>query len=206
MSGTWRKIKTMSPTHTKKKVWKGQRQKRTNKKDKIRLLLCILIHSSLSTYLLQGLCQVKSSRGEWLTPPNPRGYQKACHYHDICTIFWDVRRSVGATKRRRNSKNNRCEFLMHCVLGHKCTLSTSRGGWKSISPPKLDSFSTARTTTWGSLHFKWAIFCLSLTPAGRLAGMQHWRKCDGKVEHMSYDLSKQLIRRKMSEEGSCLSS
>lgn len=140
-------------------------------------------NSFIPNYLFApGLCQGKASWEKWLTPPNPHGYQKACHFHDIYTIFWDgdmweVWEQQRDKNSEHNSKNKKCEFLMCCVLGHRCSLNMLS---KGTSPPKLYSFSTVITTARGSLHFQWAIFCLSLTPVAKLAGIQSWRKCNGK--------------------------
>lgn len=53
----------------------------------IRMCLCAL-----------GLCQGKASWETWLALPNPSGYQKACYYHDIYTVFRETRWNERTTK------------------------------------------------------------------------------------------------------------
>lgn len=45
---------------------------------------------------------------------------------------WEQQRDENSEE---NSKNKMCEFLMCCVLGHKCSLSTLRK--KSLSSPNF---------------------------------------------------------------------
>lgn len=91
-----KKKKTKGPTHNIAK----------DNKKKERFFKCILIHSSPKYVFAPGLWQGKASWEKWLAPPNPYGYQKACHYHNIHTIFWDVRQTESTTK-DQNEKQQR---------------------------------------------------------------------------------------------------
>lgn len=95
--GRKKKKKTKGPTHNIAK---------DNKKKIERFFKCILIHSSPKYVFAPGLWQGKASWEKWLAPPNPYGYQKACHYHNIHTIFWDVRQTESTTK-DQNEKQQR---------------------------------------------------------------------------------------------------
>lgn len=94
--------------HTReKKKTDGTHPQHCKRQQKIeRFFKCILIHSSPKYVFAPGLWQGKASWEKWLAPPNPYGYQKACHYHNIHAIFWDLRQTESTTK-DQNEKQQR---------------------------------------------------------------------------------------------------
>ena len=76
-----------------------------------------------------------------------------------------------------SSEDKTCESLMARILGHTC--SSSMPLWQRCTS-RVWVEPCMCSATWGSLNFRWATFCLSFTPEGRLVGSQYCRKFNGK--------------------------
>lgn len=84
------------------------------------------------------------------------------------------------TTESKTPKISRCEFLMCCALGRKCSLSSLRGGRKkSILSPKFYSFKQNNHLGWPRFQMSHILFIFNTSGLpGRHAAME--RKCDGK--------------------------
>lgn len=89
--------------------------------------LWILIHSSPSTYLLQGCAEANpQGKHDWhlLILMDTKKHVITMTFTPSSGMLDEAWEQQRANNSEQNSKNNKCEFLMCCVLGHKCSLST----------------------------------------------------------------------------------